>query len=277
MRILLPATHHGWRFFTLKVSFLFIALLLVSHFPAHADALVQPRLIVGYAEFAPVIYSDAQQRARGPMADLTRRVAQRAGYRAQFRALPSARLYAALQNGNIDLWVGTPGKPELAAHTLESQQTLGHAQLNLYFRPDTPAPRLPEGLTGQGVIVIGGHSYWPAVTQLLHDPALKVRLLRTSNHESALQMLRYRRADFLLDYGLSVDLMRERLQLDELPFLPIGATPIHFIVSRHTRDSAAVLAALDKAYAELRDAGEDVSVTGAASAPATARVALPAR
>lgn len=227
---------------------------------AHGATAQRPQLTIGYYEFAPAIYSDAQQRARGPMAELARRVAQRAGYRAHFRALPSARLYAALKDGSIDLWAGAPGKPELAAHTLESRHTLGWTHLNLYYRPDTPTPRIPQDLTGQGVIVIGGYSYWPVITEMLRDPLLDMHVLRTSNHESALQMLRYRRANFLLDYQSPANLARERLALGELPYVRISDVPVRFIVSRHAPGSAAVLAALDRAYEELRAAGENVSL-----------------
>lgn len=234
------------------------ALLLGGCGLAHSAPPTQAPLTVGYYEFPPAIYSDPQQRARGPVAELTRRVLRRAGYRARFRSLPSARLYAGLKSGSVDLWAGAPGKPELAVHTLESRHTLGRIHLNLYYRPDTPPPRIPEDLAGQGVILISGYSYWPEIIDMLQDPALGVRVVHTSNHESALQMLRYRRANYVLDYQAPVSQARQRLRLGELPFLPISEVPIHFIVSRYAADSEAVLAALDRAYDELRAAGEDV-------------------
>jgi len=153
-------------------------------------------LTVGYYDFPPVMYGDSHGVTRGEMAELTRLVLRRAGYRPRFRRLPSARLYTALKSGSVDIWLGAPGKPELRAHTRESAHSLGRVDLNLYHRADTPAPRIPESLVGQGVIVINGYSYWPSVNQLLQDPALDIRLLRTATHESALAMLRYRRADF---------------------------------------------------------------------------------
>lgn len=219
-------------------------------------------LTVGFYDFPPAIYSDQQGRPRGPLVDLTRRVFEHAGYQAEFRAFPSARLYAALKNGTVDLWPGAPGKPELVADTLEGRETLTHISLNLYHRSDTPPPNVPESLSEQGVIIIGGYNYWPQVNQMLNDPQLDIRLHRTSSHASALEMLRLRRADYLLDYQIPVSQTLQRLGMPALPFVNIHKVPIRFIASRRLSDSQAVLDALDRAYAEMAAAGEDLSLPG---------------
>jgi polar amino acid transport system substrate-binding protein len=219
-------------------------------------------LIVGYYDFPPAIYSDALGQPQGPVVDLTRRVFAHAGYRARFRALPSARLYAALKDGTIDLWPGAPGKPELAADTIEGRETLAQISLNLYHRPDTASPQIPKDLAGRGVIIIGGYNYWPAVNQMLQDPQLDIRLHRTSSHTSALEMLQYRRADYLLDYQIPVNQALQHLGMQALPHVNIHHVPIRFIVSRRLTDSQSVIDALDRAYAGMAAAGEDLSLPG---------------
>lgn len=88
----------------LKAFFQLAVALLCS---LSAGAMASQRILnVGYYEFAPAIYTDAHGTARGELAELTRRVARQAGYGVHFRALPGARLYAALENGSIDLWPG---------------------------------------------------------------------------------------------------------------------------------------------------------------------------
>ena len=119
-------------------AFLQLAVALLCSLSAGAMA-SQRILNVGYYEFAPAIYTDAHGTARGELAELTRRVARQAGYGVHFRALPGARLYAALENGSIDLWPGAQGKPELAAHTLE---------WSAYPQPDQPQPLSPRRHTG---------------------------------------------------------------------------------------------------------------------------------
>jgi len=217
-------------------------------------------LTVGYYDFPPAIYSDTQGRASGPLVDLTRRVLAHAGFQAQFRGLPSARLYGALQNGAVDLWPGAPGKPELLADTLEGSETLAHINLNLYHRPDTPPPTVPDSLRQRGVIIINGYNYWPQMNQMLRDPTLEIRLHRTATHASALEMLRHRRADYLLDYEVPVNQTLARLGLGSLPYIQMHKVAIRFIVSRHTDDSQTVVDALDRAYAEMAAAGEDLAL-----------------
>ncbi len=217
-------------------------------------------LTVGYYDFPPAIYSDHQGRPQGPLVAITRRVIERAGYQADFRGLPSARLYAALQNGSVDLWPGAPGKPELRADTLEGRETLADISLNLYHRPDTPPPSGPDSLRNRGVIIIGGYNYWPQVNKMLHDPALGIRLHRTATHTSALEMLKHRRADYLLDYEIPVNQALKLLGMEKLPHIEMHKVAIRFIVSRHAEDSQNVVDALDSAYAEMVAAGEDLSL-----------------
>lgn len=121
-------------------------------------------------------------------------------------------------------------------------------------------PRIPDDLAGKALILIGGYSYWPNINAILENPALDLRLLRTSNHLSALEMLRRKRGDYLLDYQIPVEQARQRLNMEELPYLRLTQVPIHFIVSRHTQDAEAIVEALDQAYETLRQAGEDLSL-----------------
>jgi len=54
-------------------------------------------LTVGYYDFPPVMYGDSHGVTRGEMAELTRLVLRRAGYRPRFRRFPSALLNTALR------------------------------------------------------------------------------------------------------------------------------------------------------------------------------------
>ena len=228
--------------------------------PCVASSETQRTLTVGYYDFPPAIHSDAQGRPSGPLVDLTRRVLAHAGFEAQFRGLPSARLYGALQSGTVDLWPGAPGKPELLADTLEGRETLTHISLNLYHRPDTPPPSIPDSLRKRGVITIGGYNYLPQVNRMLHDPQLQILLHRTATHTSALEMLKHRRADYLLDYQAPVNQAMKQLGMEALPHVELHKVAIRFIVSRHAKDSQTVVDSLDRAYAEMATAGEDLSL-----------------
>jgi polar amino acid transport system substrate-binding protein len=234
---------------------LLCALLLGTSSASLADP---PLVKVGFYEFPPYSFSDEQGRPQGAILKLTARLLLHAGYRAEFRALPSARVYAGLLDGSVHIWPGAPGKPELAGHTWEGRTPLGEIQLNLYYRPETPRPKIPEDLAGRGIILISGYSYWKPATDFLDNPQLRLQLHRTSTHAAALEMLQRHRGDFLLDYQAPVDRAREHLGMGELPYINLRSLPLHLVVSRHIAGGEALRDALDRAYAELKAAGEDL-------------------
>lgn len=237
-----------------------LAVMLAGSGIANAATPSVQTLTVGFYDFPPAIYSDENGQAQGVLVDITRRIIEHAGYTADFRGLPSARLYNALKDGSVDLWPGAPGKPELIDHTIEGRETLSTISLNLYHRADTPAPALPGDLAKRGVIIINGYNYWPAVNQMLYDPKLDIRLHRAATHASALQMLQHRRASFLLDYQAPVSQMLQQMDMPPLSYLAIHQVPIRFIVSRKLKGGQQVLNALDGAYAEMTAAGTDLSL-----------------
>lgn len=213
---------------------------------------------VGYYEFPPYTYTDAQGEPAGPGLALTRRLLQQAGYTGDFRSYPGARLYSGLRDGSVQLWLGAPGKPELAAHTLEGRNLLGEITLNLYFLRDTLLPRLPEDLKDRSLILITGYSYWQAVNEWLEDPALNLTLHRTASHTSALEMLQRHRGDFLLDYQTPVEQARRRLGMAELPFVQLQHLPLKFIYSRNWPGAERLRDDMEHAYQQLEEAGEDL-------------------
>ncbi len=234
---------------------LLIALLWL---PAPHAAEARQRIHVGYYEFPPYAYTDAQGQPSGSGLELTARLLDEAGYAADFRAYPGARLYAGLLDGSIQLWAGASGKQELAGHTLESQHLLGEISLNLYFRVDTPAPIIPDELEGRGVILITGYNYWQEVNQWLQDPARNIIHHRTRSHTSALEMLQRRRADYLLDYSAPVEQALRTLDMEELPFAEVQRLPLRLIYSRHAPGAERLRDDLDRTYRQLQEAGEDL-------------------
>ncbi|MFG0381515.1 substrate-binding periplasmic protein [Pseudomonas sp. zbq_18] len=215
---------------------------------------------VGYYEFPPYSWTDDNGQPQGSILALTERLLRHAGYRGEYRSLPGARLYMALQNGSVQLWPGAGGKIELAGHTYEARNSLGDFNLVLYRRQDTPAPRIPEGLRGRDVILISGYSYWKQVNDMFADPNLGILTHRTSTHASALEMLLRKRGDFLLDYQAPVEQTRKSLGLSPLPYTLLQAMQLRLIASRHAPGSQRLLDDLDHAYEELRAAGEDLSL-----------------
>ncbi|WP_448679151.1 substrate-binding periplasmic protein [Pseudomonas nicosulfuronedens] len=245
---------------------LIVALLCLNAFaldrPTLADRLPHPlpALTVGYYEFPPYTYTAPDGSTRGSGADMVRRILLKAGYRADFRPLPSARLYLGLQDGSVQLWAGAPGKPELEDSTLECERVLGHVELNLYRLGSRSSPKVPEGLTGSRMILISGYSYWRPITEMLEDPKLQLEVHRTSTHTAALQMLERGRGDYLIDYQAPVEQARRELNMAPLAFDNLYSVPTKLIVSRHAPDAEGLRARLDHAYDELQAAGYEMKL-----------------
>jgi len=217
-----------------------------------------PVVIVGTLEFPPFTYSDAEGHPKGSMIELCKRLLHQAGYQGDFHSLPSARLYASLLDGSVHVWPGAPGKTELQGYVLEGRATLGKVDLMLYFRPDTRPPKLPEDLAGRTVLLISGYGYWKPYSDWLSDPTLNVRVNRPNSHTSALEMLLRQRGDFLLDYHAPVEQARQDLGMAELPHMHLHRLTSKMIVSKRAPNAEALRDALDRAYAELKAAGENL-------------------
>lgn len=239
---------------TLRYSVLLLALF--SGF-CRADL---PVVTVGYYDFPPSIYTTHEGRTAGPLFDLLTRMLQRGGYTPEFRAMPIARLYNELREGRVDLWAGAPGKEELKGHVLESDRPLAQVRLNLYYRSDTPAPKVPDDLAGKVMIMLSGYSYWPRTRDLLLDPAREIIQLRTHHREAALELLRRQRGDYLLDYQLPIDQVLKRTGQPPLPYVTVESLPIRLIVSRKSYDAPLLLQKMDEVFDQMQAAGEDMAL-----------------
>lgn len=234
-------------------------LLMAALFSSFCRA-ESPVVVVGYYDFPPSISTAADGRAQGPLADLLRRMLQRAGYTPEFRGLPIARMYNELREGRVDLWAGAPNQPALESYVLASDRLLAQVRLNLYHRLGTPAPKLPDDLAGKVVIMLSGYTYWPRTRELLLGPDTGITQLRTHHRAAALELLLRGRGDYLLDYQLPIEQTMQAQGLSPLPFVTVESLPIHLIISRKSADPQQLLRRLDAAFDQMQANGEDMSL-----------------
>lgn len=244
----------------LKLKYSVLLAALLSGF-CHANP---PVVTVGYYDFPPSISTTEEGRAVGPLADLLTKMLHRAGYTPEFRGLPIARLYNDMREGRIDLWAGAPAKPELKGHVLESDRPLSEVRLNLYHRPDTAAPNMPDDLAGKVIIMLSGYSYWPRTRKLLLEPDRKIHELRTNHRESALELLLRKRGDYLLDYQLPMEQTIKEAGLPPLPYVTVESLPIRLIVSRKSDNASLLLKRLDAVFDQMQADGEDMALPSTA-------------
>ncbi len=233
-----------------------LALCLACSF-AHADEQPAKRTVtVGFFEFPPYSWTDAQGQPQGNLLAFTERLLRKAGYQGRYRSLPGARLYAGLRDGSVELWPGASGKRELEGHVYEARNVLKNFDLVLYRRPNAVEPVIPDDLYQSRMIVISGYNYWQPVNDLLDNPALKIQRFPTRSHSSALAMLLRNRGDYLLDYREPIDQAVRDKGLAPLPYTLMQSLRGRLIASRHAPGAQQLLDELDQAFDELRAAGE---------------------
>lgn len=212
----------------------------------------RPTLRTGFVEFPPFKYADENGEASGPWVDMTEKVAHEAGYRIKWIHLPIARVYLYLQNGEIDMWPGAAGIPQLKGSVYESTVTPMRVVLYAFHRSDAASPDSLDFLVGQPLIMINGFSYMGA---LKHLPLDKDDLSYAPDHEKALRMLELQRGRYLLDYDEPIAAIK-----DDFPSLDLTGTPIFeargaFVMSKAYPNAQKAMAKLEAAYHRLNEQG----------------------
>lgn len=196
----------------------------------------------------------------GKTVQLTRKLLNQAGYQADIRIMPAARIVQGLQSGRVHLWPGIVQKPGLAGHTLATERDLGKAIINLYYRPGESVPELPAALAGKRLILITNFTFVESLIEDLRDPGLELEYVTSISHIGAVQMLLKGRGDYLLEYPSQVDAATRELGIEPLPWVRAAEQPIRFVLSLQSGYAAQLKADLDRAYDELAVQGIELDV-----------------
>lgn len=234
-------------------------LLLFSSATTWAQA--RPEVQVALMDFPGYAYLDESGQAVGKAVELVEQLLGEAGYPANVRILPAARIWLGLESGDIHVWPGVLSKPGLDQNTLLTSRDLGQVRINLYYLPGQPVPDWPQGLRGKSVIQITNFTYTNELKQVLADPQLDLTVLQSNSHQGALQMLLRGRGDFLLDYPAQVEVLRQELELAELPFIEVATQPMRLVLSRRTDFAEQLRDDLDAAFDRLQAQGVELDVS----------------
>ena len=209
---------------------------------------------LGYVEFPPFTYTDSEGAAQGSLIEMVGKVAADAGVLLAFTGAPADRLFRAIADGSLNLFMGVTSPREFVGTTLVGDSVVARIELDAYAMDETPAVHRPEDLAGRSVIVIKGYSYngW---RPFLEDPANAIIRLEVDSAEQALSALRGRRGQVLLEYTLPMRLALAGRTLPNLKSTQISVVDAHFVLSKRTPDAAAVLARLEASFKRLREAG----------------------
>ena len=240
---------------------LLMTLLVLLCCAGMSMAAERSELQVAIISFPGYSYLDETGQPAGKTVTLSRKLLTEAGYNAQFKILPAARVWQGLKSGEVDVWLGLLNKPDLHEHVLLTKRDLGQIGINLYHRPDTPSPVWPEGMRGKNIITITNFTYTGPLKQVLIDPAMDLKMYQSGSHAGALAMLMRGRGDYLLDYRSQVDPLLRQQGVAALPYIEVALQPLRFVLSRRTPGVQQLREDLDAAFDRLHAAGEELDVT----------------
>jgi len=211
-------------------------------------------IALGYIEFPPVFSTDELGNPKGLLIELAKMVIPKAGYKWTAHSRPTKRMANDIVVGDLDLWIGLSTLPEFEDTTFIGKPIVSTIELNSYWLGDKPAIHTKEDLSGKRVITLHGYSYGGWI-KYIQNPVNNVTECRSFSHEQAVNMLKYDRCDYLLNYAGPMENKLKSISIDELNKNRISALEARFVVSKKTKNAQQLLEALVKAYYELVDEG----------------------
>ncbi|WP_166252819.1 substrate-binding periplasmic protein [Marinobacter salicampi] len=234
-----------------------ILLLLVSFWAGAVLGSEESKRVlkVGYVEFPPFEYRDENGDPAGEFIDLTRKVADEAGYGLRFIYVPISRVYFYLQRGAVDMFPGLTNIHLLQGSIVESSIKPIQVQLSAWSRQSTPPPAQFSDFQNKVLILIAGYSYGGLIDVLREDPS--IRLTEAPSHGAAINMLRRGRGDYLLDYKPPVEeVLKGDSEHSGLTQTPVRKRYGSWLFSLKQPDVHHVKADFDTAYWRLVERGE---------------------
>src|SRR5690554_240948 len=213
---------------------------------------------VAYVEFPPITYRTAEGEPAGEFVEITKKVAAEAGYELEFLYLPVARTYLYLKDGTVDLWLGLSATPVLKEAVLESWISPIPVELSAWYREDTEPLVHMDQLHGSMVILIGGYTYGGLRYWLEEQP--DIRITEAPNHRSAVDMLKRKRGDYLLDYRQPVREILTRPSDSVIRESEVRSRNSAWTFSLANPRAAILREAFDDAYLRLAERGEVLPV-----------------
>jgi ABC-type amino acid transport substrate-binding protein len=214
------------------------ALLPLGWLAAAVRAASQAPLRIGWGDYPPFQVRGPQgQGPTGLDVELIGQIAAAADESLRWLRLPWARQLSDLASGELDLVASATHAPEREAYAEYTQAyRLERVALLALAGGAPPLKRLAE-LRGRPVRVgmVRGSVFPASVRRELDDPELQHMLVRMHANDLTLQALRARQVDYLIEDPITI-LHRAAHSPGEavVVALPLGASPVHLMVARHT-------------------------------------------
>lgn len=241
------------RGFNARELTVFLVVMLTLAGPGQAQQ-IRDSVKVGYMDAAPLTYQAENGRAEGVFIELTRRVAEEAGFDLEFEYLPVTRAYFYLRTGGIDVWPGLTDVPALEGEVLETFVSPMSIQLSAFGMEEQQPVSHFNDLRDKTLILISGYTYGGLAERL--EQTAGIAVTEAPNHRAAVAMLSRGRGDYLLDYQEPVKAVLEEFPVQGIREYPVRIRNTAWIFSLANPRSSQLRDAFDDAYLRLAERGE---------------------
>lgn len=165
-----------------------------------------------------------------PMTHLAQVLMERAGLQWHAAPYPARRLFKNLKSGitNFSILVRASS---LKNSCIFSRKPVYSTKLNVYYIVDKPPVKSREDLVGKEIITIRGYSY-AGLLKFISDPANKISNQVAGSHKAAFEMLKGKRADYLVDYASAAGQILSESPIRDIRSNAIGRLDIFLVLSK---------------------------------------------
>jgi len=207
-----------------------------------------PVLRAAYVNFPPLTYTDVNGEPAGYYITLTEQAAQRAGYRLTWRELPIGRIFLQLKRGEVDLWPGVGGMPNLQEVSVETTAQIGELTMAAFGFRDVQHTCKFGDLAGSRLILMSGYTYFGTLDFLKDDG--QTRFGFAPHHRAGLGMLTRGRGDYFIDYIEPLSTVLAEQPIVGLKWCELRKSRLAILVSRKIENHQVIVEQINTALEE---------------------------
>lgn len=237
---------------TMALAFLYVVLF------SSGPLVAKETIVIGVLDFPPFYHVGQGDKPTGYLLDYLNDLAAKAGYDCRIDGYPSRRLFKYLRDGRVNLYAGIKGISEYDNDVIYSQKKITDIDLRIYTRGDTPMVHCREELKGKRIMVISGYNYG-GLLPFLEDPANRIILERSNDHDLVFKKLIARRGDYVLDYYEPSEFVIKQLNATNIQSRSLTVVDAYLILSKKTPNAAEIMNRLEQACDALSQEGRYLS------------------
>lgn len=211
-------------------------------------------LKVGYFDFSALTYTDKNGKPAGFVNEITIKTLDNANIKYKIKEYPPGRFYHELEQGRVHLFNGLSAIPAVKKSCISSEIALFPLEMRVYWTGSKKPVKLKEDLIGRSVIIVKGFTYkdWGA---WIRSGKNNVDFFDTYTHESAFNMLKKGRGEYLLNYKYIDSKYIEDAQIKDLTAKTLFKWNCYFNIRKNTPNAQQLLKKLEASYLQLIEQG----------------------